>query len=298
MHRTLLVVACIATLSACSKKPAEAVEEKAAEPTAVQAAPAAQGDSSKSDAATAAFLHAIKVDFAAQFVATESEACGSVKGQEMPDLKSGSPMQYAASGVISWGKGSFDYVKEPGAAVVLTNSRAEKTFSFGVDIYDIPKGGRRYVAGLGQLKGASLSATVTDETKAVDGDAKLTTGNLCVGSAVPPLVTQGAWPLAAKYLQVPSTSMSCTPIGKFESQAIAFAFDGSAIQAGTNKFTQADSASAETLTIVPNGNTPSVTYSVTRADGTAVELGLSRPGALFYASLALPGGEHLICALK
>ncbi len=296
MRQTILAVAILAALSACSK-PTEAVDDKGAPPASARAA-ASKDDSPAADARSAAFTNAIKADFASQFVASASEACASVKGKEFPVPNSGSPMQYASNGVISWGKGSLDYVKEPGATVALNSSRAERTFSFGVDIYDLPKGDRKYVAGLSQLKGASLGATVTDETKAVDGDVNLTTGNLCAGSVVPALVTQGMWPLAAKHLQVPPTRMACTSIGKFDTQDVSFSFDGKTIQAGKDTFTQADSGTGETLTIDPKSANANVTYSVTRPDGRAVVLGLSDAGALAYASLDLPGDVRLLCIAK
>lgn len=300
MRRTIVVVACLAALSACSKK-REVVGEKGSDQaasTTANTAPADKGDASAEDAKTTEFMNAIKADFASQFVSTASEACASTKGQDMPDPKLGAPMQFADSGEISWGKGTLNYVKEPGSTIVMTNGRDEKTFAFGVDIYDLPKGDRKYVAGLSQLKGGSLSATVTDETKAVDGDSKLTTGNLCVGNVVPPLVTQGLWPLAAKHLQVAATNMSCNPLGKIEPQSMSISFDGKIIQAGTSTYTQADSAIGESLTIDPKGNTASVMYSVTKVDGTGVGLGLSRASVLTYASLELPGGVHLLCAPK
>jgi hypothetical protein len=296
MRQTLLALAIVAALSACSK-PTEAVEGQHAQPASARAAAPKNGGGAD-EAGSAAFTNAIKADFASQFVTSASESCAAVKGKEFPVPNSGSPMRYGADGVISWGKSSLDYVKEPGAALVLTNSRGDKTFSFGVDIHDLPGGERRYVAGLSQLKGAPLGATVTDETKAVNGDVNLTTGNLCGGSAVPALVTQGLWPLAVRHLQVPATVMSCTPIGKFESQDIPFAFDGKTIQAGTNGFTQADTAFSEGLVIDPKGNNAGVVYSVSRADGSGASLGLSRPGALSYAALDLPGGEHLLCMPK
>jgi hypothetical protein len=300
MRHTALVLACLAALAACSKSN-DAAETKDPTPTtapSVSPAESPSREASSDDAKAAAFTNAIKADVAAQLVSTASDACGSVKGQEMPDLKSGSPMQYGASGVISWGKGSLDYVKEPGATVVFTSNRNEKTFAFGADIYELPQGNRKYVAGLGQLKGGSLSATVTDETQAADGDSKLTTGNLCVGSQPPALATQGAWAIAAKHLQVPATPMTCTQIGKFESQSVTFAFDGKALQAGSNSFSQADSAAGETLTIDPKGGSANVVYSVSRADGTGAGVGLSQPKVLSYAALDLPGGVHLICAPK
>jgi len=105
------------------------------------------------------------------------------------------------------------------------------------------------------------------------------------------------WPLAAKYLQVPLTEMSCTPIGKFDAQRISFAFDGKTIQAGSNSFSQADSANAETLIIDPNSSA-AVVYSVNKADGNGVSLGLSQPNVLAYASIDLPGNEHLLCTPK
>lgn len=291
MRSTLAIAACLAALSACSKSGAP-VEDKTpapAEPAAATAAPAV-------DAKTAALVQAIKQDFAARFTATASEACGSVKGQEMPDLKSGSPMQYSAAGVLDWGRGRFDYVKEPGAHLVLTNGRAEKTFSFGVDIYDLDKGGRRYVAGMSQLKGAAPGLTVTDETQAPNGESNLTTGNLCVGSAVPPLVTQGAWALAAKHLQVAPTTMSCVPLGKLEATRMSFAFDGKTLQAGPYRFSEADAAYSENLIIDPQAPWANVMYSVSRADGSGAGLGLSQAGVLAYASLDLPGGEKLQCS--
>ncbi|ANH66394.1 hypothetical protein [Mitsuaria sp. 7] len=300
MRHTVLALACLAALTACSKSN-DAAEAKDPPPTSAPSASPAeapQRDASSDDAKAAAFTHAVKVDVAAQVVSTASEACGSMKGQEMPAPNSGSPMQYGAGGVISWGKGSLDYVKEPGATVVFTSNRSEKTFAFGTDIYELPQGNRKYVAGLGQLKGGSLSATVTDETKAVDGDSQLTTSNLCVGSQPPALATQGAWAIAAKHLQVPATPMTCTQIGKFESQSLSFAFDGKTLQAGSNSFSQADSASGETLTIDPKGGSANVVYSVARADGTGAGLGLSQPRVLSYAALDLPGGVHLICAPK
>jgi hypothetical protein len=292
MRSTVLLAACLAALSACSK-PDPAAPPK---PSPSAGAQPAASESPPIDAQTAALVNAVKQDFAAQFTATASEACGSVKGQEMPDLKSGSAMTYGAGGVISWGASSFDYVKEPGAHIVLSNSRAEKTFSFGVDIYDMVKGDRRYVAGLSQLKGASLGATVTDETKAVDGDVKLTTGNVCVGSQTPPLVTQGAWALAAKHLQVPQTRMSCVTVGKFDTMPVAFTFDGKTLQAGQHSFTAADAAQSETLIIDPNGNSPGVMYSVSRGGESGAGIGLSKSGALSYAALDLPGGVHMVCS--
>lgn len=287
MRSTLVIAACVAALSACSRSEAPA-EAKTAAPAQPERSPGI-------DAGTAALVNAVKKDFAAQFTATANEACGSVKGQEMPDLKSGSPMQYSASGVLSWGRGSFDYVKEPGAHLVLSNARAEQTFSFGVDIYDLDKGSRRYVAGMSQLKGAAPGMTVTDETQAVNGDSALTTGNVCVGSAVPPRVTQGAWPLAVKHLQVPQTAMSCVPVGKFDAVRIIFSFDGKTLQAGKYSFGAADAAYAENLVIDPQAPFANVMYSVNRADGSGAGLGLSRAGALAYASLDLPGGEKMLC---
>lgn len=301
MRQSVFVAALLATLSACSK-PNEGADQKGAPPPpasqASDSTAAAESDSSPVDAKTAAFTNAVKVDFASQFVAGASEACAGIKGQQPPDFQSGSPMQYSASGVISWGKGSLDYVKEPGATVALTSNRGDKTFAFVADIYDLPKGDRKYVAGLSQLHGGSLNATVTDATKAVDGDASLNTGNLCIGNVVPALVTQGMWPLAAKYLIVPPTTMTCMEPGKFESQSLSFAFDGKTIQAGTQTFTQADSATGETLGIDPKGSTAGVVYSIAKADGTGVGLGLSQANMLTYASVDLAGGGRLICARK
>ncbi|WP_431258686.1 hypothetical protein ACQ86G_30130 [Roseateles chitinivorans] len=300
MRQRVLALACLAALTACSKSN-DTVDDKGAPATVPPSntpSEASPPNASADTAKAAAFTNAVKADVALQLVTTASDACGSVKGQDMPDLKSGSPMQYTASGVISWGKGSLDYVKEPGATVVFTSVLNEKTFAFGTDIYELPQGNRKYVAALSQLKGGSLSATVTDETKAVDGDSKLTTGNLCVGSAPPALGTQGAWSVAAKHLQVPATTMNCTQIGKLDAQSLSFSFDGKTIQAGSNSFTQADSASGETLTIDPKSGATSVVYSVARADGMGAGLGLSEPRVLSYAALDLPGGVHLICAPK
>jgi len=294
MRSFLVTAACLAALSACSKSGAP-VEDKAPAPSEPAAATAADAAPAV-DAKTAALVQAIKRDFAAQFTATASEACGSVKGREMPDLKSGSPMQYSAAGVLSWGRGSLDYVKEPGAHLVLSNARAEQSFSFGVDIYDLDKGGRRYVAGMSQLKGAAPGMTVTDETRAVDGDVKLTTGNVCVGSAAPPLIAQGAWALAVKHLQMPPTAMSCVPIGKFDAVKVNFAFDGKTLQAGQYGFGAADAAYSETLIVDPQAASANIMYSVSRADGSGAGIGLSQTGVLAFASLDLPGGEKLLCS--
>ena len=70
------------------------------------------------------------------------------------------------------------------------------------------------------------------------------------------------------------------------------------IQAGTNSFSQADSGSGEALTIDPTGGTAGAVYSITKADGTGVGLGLSQANVLIYASIDLPGGVHLLCTPK
>ncbi len=284
-------VTCAAALSACSK-PDTPAEDNNAAAVSEPATPAP-------DANTAAFLKALKVDFAAQFVASASEACGSVKGQEMPDLKSGSPMTYAASGVIDWGKGQLDYVQEPGAKVGLINARDEGTFSFGVDVHVLGSGERQYVAGLSQLKNGAISATVTDERDAIahQGDSSRTHGNLCVGGTAPPArVTQGLWALAAKHLQVPKTDLTCLDLAsKTGPVTMAFSFDGTTLQAGDQRFTVADSAHSETLMIDPLTNTPGVIYSVNRPDGSGAGIGLSAPKTLHYAQLDLPGSGRLMC---
>lgn len=286
MRSTVLFAACVVALTACSKS-APPADDKAAPADAV----------SPDDAKGRALVQALKQDLAAEFVTTASEACGSVKGQEPPDLKSGSPMSYSAAGVVDWGKGSLNYVKEPGALVVVSNMRAEKTFSFGADIYDLDSGARRYVAGLSQLKGQTMGATVTDETKAANGDSTQTTGNLCVGGTTPPpRITQGVWPLAVKHLQVPSTPMSCFTVGKFDKITLPFSFDGKTLQAGKYSFTEADAAYNETLTIDPKAGTANVVYSISKADESSAGIGLSRPGVLLYAALTLPGGLPMICS--
>lgn len=286
MRHTLLVVVVLATLSACSKSE-EIADADAAAPAVTPASPAPPGDT-----ALAAMVHNAKVDFAALFVATASEACASVKGQEFPDPKSGSPMTYTAGGVISWGKGSLDYVNAPGAILSLSNSRAEQTFSVGIDMVDPVKGGRSYVAGLSQLNGGLLDATVTDETQA------LTTGNLCVGKTAPALATQGVWSLAAKYLKVPKTVMSCAPIGQLDFHDVPFEFDGTTISAGKNTFTQGDSSVRELLNINPNTDAPPIVYTVEKSDGSSVSLGVATPGSLGYASLSLDANTHLLCITK
>lgn len=286
MRHSLLIVAVLATLSACSKAK-EIAEETTAAPAGLPASPA-----SPSDTALASMVHNAKVDFAALFVATASEACASVKGQEFPDPKSGSPMTYTAGGVISWGKGSLDYVKAPAATLTMSNSRAEKTFAIGVEINDPVTSGRRYIAGLSQLNGGLLGATVTDETQAI------TTGNLCAGKTAPALATQGVWSLAAKYLKVPKTVMSCAPIGQTDFQDVTFEFDGTTITAGKNTFTQADSSVRELLNINPNTDATPIVYTVEKSDGSSASVGVAAPGTLGYASLSLDANTHLLCIKK
>lgn len=299
MRHTLVVIACLLVLSGCSKSN-DATADKDKSPPAADASDAPTpptADEAKAAALAAAFTNAVKVDVAALVVASPSEACSGMKGQDMPDPKLGAPIQFTPAGVISWGKGSLDYVKEPGAIVVFTGNRAEKTFAFGADIYELPQGNRKYVAGLSQLRGGSLSATVTDETKAQE-DSKQSVSQLCVGSGTPALATQGAWVVAAKHLQVAATTMSCTPMGKLEMQDIVFSFDGKTIQAGANSFTQADSGTGETLNVDHKGSSASVVYSLAKADGTGVGLGMSQAKTLSYATVDLPGGVHLLCSGK
>ncbi|MBI3712686.1 MAG: hypothetical protein HY253_06960 [Burkholderiales bacterium] len=243
------------------------------------------------------YAQAAKRDFALMFAADAREACGYVKGREVPDFKNGSVMNYSADGVISWGKGSFNYVQEPGAKLMLNNARSEKTFSFGVDIYD-KKDERLYVAGLSQLNGASLNATVTDETKAVDGNSDQTTGNLCVGKTVPPLISRGAWQLAVKYLQVPKTTMSCVRLGKFEFMDVDFAFDGKVITAGEHRFTEADAQHSENWSIDPHRDGAAIVYSMYKADGSGVGIGVSQANKLTFAELTPAKGDVLTCSTK
>ncbi|MFG6412574.1 hypothetical protein ACG02S_01540 [Roseateles sp. DC23W] len=290
MRFTLLLIACAAALSACSKPDTPSEDQPPAEPATADTG---------TDVHTAAFIKAVKQDFATQLVASASEACGSVKGSDMPDLKSGSPMTYSAAGVIDWGKGQLDYVHEPGAKIGLVNTRGEGTFSFVVDVHVLASGQRQYVAGLSQLQNGSLSASITDERDAMahEGDTSRTRGNLCVGGTTPPArVTQGMWPLAAKHLQAPGTSMLCIdPASKSGPVTLAFSFDGKTLQAGDHRFTAADAAHSETLMIDPVGNTPGVIYSVNRADGAGAGIGLPAPGVLHYAQLDLPGRGRMMC---
>jgi hypothetical protein len=133
-------------------------------------------------------------------------------------------------------------MKEPGWRVFLVSSRALKSFKFGVDVYDVSTDDRKYVASLSQLNGQPLGATVTDSTRA-GGDSNLGNGNPLVGGAAPSLVNQGGWSLAAKYLQVSATTMTCADPIKHQFQDMIFSFDGRTIHASTHTFTQADSES-------------------------------------------------------
>jgi hypothetical protein len=248
-------------------------------------------------AANADWLQAIKADVAAGFEASPSEVCAGVKGQEAPDRATGSPMTFSGTGEVRWGKGSLNYVKARGATVTLDNHRAKNTYTLGIEIYDLDKGGRPYVAGLDQMLDGALGATVTDATQAANGNTDQTTSNLCMGRGGPTLPAQGLWPLAAKYLRVPTTSMSCFTITKFERVILPFAFDGKTLQAGAQVFGPADAAQDETLIVNPQGDKAPVSYSVTREDESGVTIGLARTGVLSYASLRMPGGAvQLLCS--
>lgn len=244
-----------------------------------------------------AWLTAIKADVAAGFEASPAEVCAGMKGQETPDRAQGSPMTFSSSGEVRWGRGSLNYVQARGATVTLDNRRTRNTYVLGIEIYDLDKGGRPYVAGLDQMQDGTLGATVTDATRAVNGNTDQTTSNLCVGHGGPTLPAQGVWTLAAKFLRVPTTRMSCFTLGKFERVILPFAFDGKTLQAGAQVFGPADAAQDETLTVNPAGDKAPVTYSVTREDESGATIGLARAGVLSYAALRMPGGAiELLCA--
>jgi hypothetical protein len=207
-------------------------------------------------------------------------------------------MSFSGSGEVSWGRGSLNYVQARGATVGVDNRRARNTYVLGIEIYDLDKGGRPYVAGLDQMPDGTLSATATDATHAVNGNADQTTSNLCIGRGGPTLPAQGLWTLAAKFLRVPTTRMSCFTITRFERVILPFAFDGKTLQAGVQVFGPADAAQDETLTVNPGGGGKApVTYSVTREDESGATIGLARAGVLSYAALRMPGGTiELLCA--
>jgi hypothetical protein len=278
-------------LAACSKT------EKPAEPQQVQPT-AQQSASTPSPAAQTAFVDAAKKDFALQFVTKTSEACAGTKGREFPDFKTGSPMQYSAQGDITWGTNSVNYVHETAAKLVFINSQQEKTFTTGIDISDPQSGNRKYVFGLSQLKGESIGATVTDETKAVDGNLDQTTGNLCQGHAAPDLVTQGAWGLAAKHIQVPKTTLSCFVLGSLNRTDVTFSFDGKTIQANELVITQEDSRYSEQLIIDPQEDKESIVYEVNKPDGTSVSLGISQPKTLTFAQVRFQKDQIMMCGPK
>jgi len=194
-------------------------------------------------------------------------------------------MKYTADGEISWGVGKLNYVTEPGGKIVFVSARAEKTFSAGFEIYDIKNGGRKYIAGLSQLKDGYLNATVTDSSKSPDGSSATDTGNLCSGKKQPAAAAQGVWSLAVKYLQIPKTTMSCMRLGKLDMTDTVFAFDGKTIQAGASSFSESDAQFTENLIIDPTDQKSTIVYKVDAANGTGVALGLNEQGKLLYAEI-------------
>jgi hypothetical protein len=249
-------------------------------------------------ATPAIFIEAAKKDFALQFATKADDTCAGTKGREFPDFKTGHPMQYSAEGDITWGKNAVNYVHESGAKLVFINSQQDKTFSTGIDVSDTQSGNRKYVFGLSQLKGDSISATVTDETKAIDGNQDQTTGNLCQGHATPDLVTQGAWALAAKHIQVPKTTLSCFVLGSMNMSDVTFSFDGKTIQANQLSFTQEDSRYSEHLIIDPQEDKASIMYQVNKADGTGVSLGIAQPKTLTFAQVSFQKDQIMMCGPK
>ena len=285
MRSIVLFAACLVALSACSR-PAPPADDKAT--------PAA--DTSAEDARARALVLAVKQDVAAGFVATASDACAGLKGDAPPDPKTGAPVSFSAAGVIGWAAGSIDYAKEPGATVTVTTTRADKSFSFGAYIYDLGSRALRYTADLTQMPGQPMNATVKDQTKPTTGDARPATGTQCTGGTTPPaLVTQGLWPVAARHLQVPVTPLSCIS-GRVERAVIEFSFDGKTLQAGAHRFTEADAAYSETLTVDPASGMAKVMYVVEKDDVSNASIGLSEAGVLSYATLNLPGNVHWACS--
>lgn len=293
MRYFMVVVIYLTILSGCSKSPENTNPNKSE--SLVTEEKNTSTNITQSD--NTSFIKSIKKDFAALFVAEVSEECVRAKGDEMPVPKSGSAIQYAADGQISWGASSFNYVEESGG-LSFENNQSAHIFVFNTDIFHNETNNRDYGAGLSQLKGNYLDAIASEYSGTNNADANLPTTNACIGRTPPALVTQGAWSLAAKHVQVSKTIMSCTSLGKFETTDIAFSFNGKLIEAGNNNFTETDSHNSEVFIIQPTNEDAKISYSVQRADGVRVLLGLSAPNNLTHAELKLADGTQQMCTIK
>lgn len=298
MSRLVTVLAlfsAVAALQACSRSQPASPDGAAASPTASSTATQPETTPQKADGPDLRRMQDLRADLAPLVAGSYGEHCNSSVGKGFPDVTKGFPMTFSPQGVLSWADQSLDLVKTPGMKLYVTRMSQGKTFTFNFESIQAGTGARLHIGSVSQ-NGSVPGATLTDSSKAPDDTSK-DLGYICMSSKAPQLETQSLWAIAAKHLKVPRTTMSCSPLGKFDFQELAFEFDGQEIKAGDQVFHPGDAWLNETISVDPHDD-HGLVFTFTKADESSVTLALDGKGQLSFSQLRLGKGRHLACSPK
>ena len=288
----LALISSVAALQACSRSQPEAT---GADPAPSSSAAPSKGKTRAEGDSRQQQLQAVRADLVPLAAGTYAEHCNFSVGHAFPDTTKGSPMTYSPQGVLTWADQSLDLVKTEGMKLHVARMSQGKTFAFNFESIQAGTGARLHIGSVSQ-DGSVPGATLTDSSKS-PGDSSKDLGYICMSSKSPALASQALWPIAAKHMKVPLTTMSCAPLGKFDFQDVAFEFDGQQIRAGNQVFLPSDALLNETLSVDPH-DPKGLMFSVTKTDETSVTLVLAGQGRLDFAELSLGKGKHLLCSPK